>query len=255
MKITILGTGTSTGIPMIGCKCEVCQSNDPRDKRLRTAAYVEIDNLHLCIDTGPDFRQQMLQNKITYLDAALFTHFHQDHIAGLDDTRAFSAWQQKPFQIYADELVQNALKRMFYYAFDPEFRYPGAPQFDVHTITHQQVFQIGNVQITPIQIIHGNLPILGFRFGDFTYITDASQISLEEQAKIKGSKILVINALRHSKHWSHFSLPETLEIIDRLQPDRAYLTHLSHGIGTHAQLQTQLPKGVFAAYDGLVIES
>lgn len=253
MKITILGTGTSVGVPMIGCDCHVCRSNDPHDKRLRTSAYIETSDANFCIDTGPDFRQQMLRHQITRLDAAIFTHSHQDHIAGLDDTRAFSTLQGKPFRIYADENVQIALQRAYYYVFDPAYKYPGGPEIEVRTIIHPQTFSIGDTDIIPISLIHGNTPILGFRINDFTYITDASRIAPAEQSKIKGTKTLVINALRHKRHWSHFSLHEAIEMIDRLQPDRAYLTHLSHQIGTHAELEAQLPAHIRPAYDGLII--
>jgi phosphoribosyl 1,2-cyclic phosphate phosphodiesterase len=254
MKIIVLGTGTSTGVPMIGCTCAVCQSDDPHDKRLRSSVYIETDNMRICIDTGPDFRQQMLQNQLTQLDAILFTHAHQDHVAGLDDTRPYMIWQQKPLRLYADLQVQSSLKHMFYYAFDPQFKYPGAPEFDVYTISPEQNFRIGNTEIIPIPITHGNLPILGFRIGDFTYITDASHIDEMAQSKIKGTKILIINALQHTPHWSHFSLSQALAMVDTLQPQQTYLTHLSHKIGKHADLEAQLPKGVKVAYDGLTIE-
>lgn len=253
MKIIILGTGTSVGIPMIGCSCAVCRSDDPRDKRLRTAAYLETPDLRLCIDTGPDFRQQMLQNGITRLDAVLFTHSHQDHIAGLDDTRPFSIFQQRSLDLYADALTQDALRRSFFYAFDPQFKYPGGPDLSLHSIEHGKAFRIGTTDIIPITITHGNLPILGFRIGDFTYITDASHISPESQAQIKGSKVLILNALRLQPHWSHFSLSQALEMIDCLQPERAYLTHFSHQIGKHAEVETQLPTHIRLAYDGLEI--
>lgn len=252
MKITFLGTGTSQGVPIIGCKCSVCTSSNPKDKRLRTSIMVEIDGLNLVIDTGPDFRYQMLRQEVNHLDGVLFTHSHKDHIAGLDDIRAFNYLQKCDMEIYATEDVQAALKREFEYIF-AEIKYPGIPQVNLNTIGNYP-FKIQDTTIIPIEVMHYKLPVLGFRFGDFTYITDANYISSAEKEKIKGSKILVLNALRKEAHISHFTLQEAIDLVQELQPEQAYFTHISHQLGEHNEVNSALPKNIFLAHDGLELE-
>lgn len=251
MRITLLGTGTSMGVPVIGCSCPVCTSANVRDKRLRTAAIIETNGLTIAIDCGPDFRQQMLQHRITSLDAILFTHAHRDHTGGLDDVRAYNLWQQKAMPVYATVQVQTILKKQYDYVFADD-KYAGAPNVTLHTIDNEPFSPAKNITIVPIQAIHGNSPVLGFRISNFTYLTDASYISPEEETKIAGSQILVLNALRQKKHWSHFNLPEAIELINRLQVPQAYLTHISHQMGLHQQVEDNLlPPHIRLAYDGL----
>lgn len=251
-KLIFLGTGTSQGIPMIGCRCSVCTSPDPRDKRLRSSVYVEYEGLKLLIDAGPDFRQQILREDITYLDAVLLTHQHKDHTGGLDDVRAFNYLYDKDFPIYAEERVQASLKQEYAYAFS-EFRYPGVPQFELHSID-EHPFSIQGVEIVPIRAWHHKLPILGFRLGKLAYLTDANRIDPQEIKKMEGVEVLIINTIRHTPHLSHFSLPEALAVIEQVGASRNYLTHLSHQIDAHAQLEQLLPKIVQPAYDRLTIE-
>jgi len=251
IKVTFLGTGTSQGIPMIACSCEVCQSNDTRDKRLRVSLHLDINGKSIVIDTGPDFRQQMLRESITHVDAVLYTHEHKDHTAGLDDIRGFNYFQKTAIPLYAQSRVIEQLKREFAYAFD-ENKYPGVPDIQVHEID-ENPFEIKEVLIKPIQVKHFLLDIFGFRIGDFTYITDANYIADEELEKIKGSQVLVINALRKAKHVSHFTLEEALEIIQKVNPEKAYLTHISHQLGKHEEVQNELPDNVYLAFDGLKI--
>lgn len=259
--ITFLGTGTSQGIPMIGCDCNVCRSNDPKDNRLRTSALVDYNGFRILIDCGPDFRQQMLREKIKDLDAVLLTHQHKDHTGGLDDIRAFNYFRQSAFPVYSEENVQASLKMEYSYAF-AEYKYPGVPEYDLHTITNNPFViekksadgeKLG-ITIIPIRIMHYKLPILGFRIGDLGYTTDGSYISDEELQKLKGVKIFVINTIRRSKHISHFSLQEALDVAEKVGAPRTYLTHLSHQIGTHRELSLSLPAGVSPAYDGLKAE-
>ncbi len=252
MKVKILGTGTSQGVPVIACNCNVCQSTDPNDKRLRTSALVEVDNVNIVIDAGPDFRQQMLREKVQDIDAILITHEHRDHIAGLDDVRAFNFMNQKPVDIYAEDRVQEVIKSEFFYSFE-EKKYPGAPQINMYDIKNES-FEVKGVKITPIQVYHYKLPVFGFRIGDFSYITDANYISEEEKEKLHGTKYLVINALRKKTHISHFSLNESLKLIKELSPKRAYITHISHQMGLHHDVNEELPIGVSLAYDGLRLE-
>ncbi len=249
MKVKILGTGTSQGVPVIACNCAVCQSTDPNDKRLRAAALIEVDGVNIVIDAGPDFRQQMLREKVNDIDAILITHEHRDHIAGLDDVRAFNFMNQKPVDIYAEKRVQKVIKEEFFYSFE-EKKYPGVPQINLHELANEP-FEIKGVKLIPIQVFHYKLPVFGFRIGDFAYITDANYISEEEKEKLHGTKYLVINALRKRKHVSHYSLSEALELINELSPKRAYITHISHQMGLHHNVNEELPQGISLAYDGL----
>ena len=252
MKITILGTGTSQGVPVIGCGCRVCRSEDKRDKRLRTSVLIEDGNNRVVIDTGPDFRQQMLTNSVDWLDAVLFTHEHRDHVAGLDDIRAYNFIQQKPMDIYAEDRVIRALKKEFAYIF-AEKKYPGIPQVNLHRIDHES-FSIGSMHIVPVRAMHYRLPVLGFRIGEFGYLTDANFISEEEKEKLYGVKYLVVNALRKEKHISHFTLNQAVSLINELSPRRGYLTHISHQLGLHAEIDSELPPQIRLAFDGLTIE-
>jgi len=251
LKITFLGTGTSQGVPVIACKCDTCRSIDSRDKRLRSSILIEVGEKVFVIDTGPDFRQQMLRVNVKDLTAILFTHEHKDHIAGLDDIRAFNYIHKRPMDVYADVRVQKALRREYAYVF-AEDKYPGIPEMKTHTIDNTP-FNIGDIKIIPIRLMHHKLPILGFRISDFTYMTDTNYIEPEEKEKIKGSKIIVINALRKKKHISHFNLEEALELIKELKPEQAYLTHISHLMGRQAEVEKELPDNVKFAYDGLTI--
>jgi len=252
LKVTFLGTGTSQGVPVIACSCAVCQSNDPRDKRLRTSIHIQHGNSSFVIDSGPDFRQQMLRAEIKNLTALIFTHEHKDHVAGMDDIRAFNYVLQKKIDIYATLRVQEALVREFPYVFH-DFKYPGVPEVNMITID-EHPFIIEGLEFIPIEVLHYKLPVNAYRFGDFTYITDANFISEKEKEKIKGSRIVVINALRREKHVSHFNLQEALELIKELQPEKAYLTHISHQLGKHSDVEQELPPNVFLAYDGFEIE-
>ncbi|MCH2199905.1 MAG: MBL fold metallo-hydrolase [Flavobacteriales bacterium] len=249
MKIRMLGTGTSQGVPVIACDCEVCTSTDPRDKRLRSSIQISEGDTNIVIDTGPDFRQQMLASGIKNLDAVVFTHEHKDHIAGLDDIRAFNFRQKKDMDVYATERVQEALKREFHYVFAP-IRYPGIPQIALKTIDLTP-FEINGIEFIPIEVMHHKLPVMAFRIGDFAYVTDANSIASAEFNKLRGVKTLVINALRKETHISHFNLEEALEIISIIKPERAYLTHISHLLGKHEDISKELPEGVELAYDGL----
>lgn len=249
LKITFLGTGTSSGVPMIGCDCEVCTSADKKDNRLRSSILVQSPTTTLVVDTGPDFRYQMLRQKIKHLDAVIFTHPHKDHLAGLDDIRAFNFFSKKPMQLYADSLTEEAIRREFYYAFS-DTKYPGLPQLNFNTITLEP-FLVGDIPIVPIMVWHLNMPVLGFRFGKFTYITDANRIDESEREKIRGSEVLVLNALRKQKHVSHFSLQEAIEMSQALNIPTTYFTHMSHQLGRHADIEAELPDGIHLAYDGL----
>ncbi len=252
LRVTFLGTGTSQGVPMIACPCEVCHSADSKDKRLRTSVLVEVDGKTIVIDSGPDFREQMLRANVLKLDAVLFTHEHRDHIAGLDDIRSYNHVQQRPMDVYAEERVLDAIKQEFPYIFATH-KYPGIPEVTLHTITNHP-FDIGGVPIIPIRVMHLKLPMLGFRIKDFTYITDANYILKEEKEKMKGTTYLVINGLRRQKHISHFALNEALELIQEINPKHAYITHISHQMGLHKEVQAELPANVSLAYDGLVLD-
>ena len=252
MKLTFLGTGTSQGVPVIACGCDVCLSPDTRDKRLRSSVMITIDNLNYIIDCGPDFRQQMLREKIQDIRAILFTHEHKDHIAGMDDVRAFNFKHQKDMDVYCDMNVQKALLREFPYVFSDN-KYPGVPEVNIHQINSNKSFNIDGNLFTPIEVMHYRLPVLGFRVNDLTYITDAKTISRKEIEKIKGTRILVVNALRISEHISHFNLKEALSFINEVKPEEAYLTHVSHLMGRSEEVEKQLPDKVMLAYDGLRI--
>ncbi len=252
MKITFLGTGTSTGVPVVACNCEVCTSDNPRDKRYRTSVMLTSGNSNIIIDCGPDFRIQMLKHKVEDIDAVLFTHAHRDHIAGLDDIRAFNYILHKSIDIYGSQLTLDAIKEQFPYIFIPG-RYFGAPQLNLHPITEES-FGIGEFNFIPIQVMHQEMKVFGYRIDDFTYITDANFISPTEIEKIRGSKVIVINALRNSRHVSHFSLLEALDILNELKPEKAYLTHISHFLGKYDIVEPKLPTNIHLAYDGLQID-
>jgi phosphoribosyl 1,2-cyclic phosphate phosphodiesterase len=253
VKVTFLGTGTSQGIPLITCTCRVCSSTNLLDKRLRSSIKIESEGKTIVIDSGPDFRQQMLRSQTRNLDALVFTHEHKDHIAGMDDIRAFNYIHKKPIDVYASLQVQEALKREYQYIF-AEHKYPGIPDINLHTILKDSSFNVGEVEMIPIEVLHYKLPVLGFRVGDFTYITDANFISESEKEKIKGSKVLVLNALRNEKHISHYTLKEAIELVDELEIPKAYFTHISHQLGLHDEVDSLLPEGKHLAYDGLTIE-
>ena len=247
-KITFLGTGTSQGVPLIGCDCDVCLSDDARDKRLRTSIMIERGDTVVVIDSGPDFRQQMLSEKVKKLDGLVFTHEHKDHIAGMDDIRAFNFINKKPVDVYCTKQVETALRREFFYAFEND--YPGVPELNIYNF-NDEAFTIGDITLLPIKVFHAQLEIRGFRIGDFTFITDANFISEKEKKKIEGSKVMVINALRRNFHPTHFNLDQALFLLDELKIDQGYLIHLSHQMGKHELVSSELPAQRFVAYDGL----
>ncbi|HMK04400.1 MAG TPA: MBL fold metallo-hydrolase [Ferruginibacter sp.] len=248
LKITFLGTGTSSGVPMIGCDCEVCTSPDKKDKRLRSSILVESDTTSIVVDTTPDFRYQMLRANVKKLDAVLFTHPHKDHIAGLDDVRAFNFFQQKPMEVFTNSLTEEAIKREFAYAFSDK-KYPGIPSINLNTIDDSP-FYIGDIPVIPILVWHLKMPVLGFRFGKITYITDANRIDAPEMEKIKGSEAMVLNALRHKPHISHYTLDEAVAMVQELGVPRAYFTHISHQLGKHTEINADLPAGIELGWDG-----
>jgi phosphoribosyl 1,2-cyclic phosphate phosphodiesterase len=252
LQITFLGTGTSSGVPMIACTCDVCNSTNKKDNRLRSSVMIQCNNTTIVIDTTPDFRYQMLREKVKNVDAILFTHPHKDHIAGLDDIRAYNHFNKAAINVYANELTQTALKREFHYVF-AEKKYPGIPDIDLNTID-EAVFYVNEIAITPIKAWHLHMPVLGFRIGDFTYITDANRIEPAEKEKIKGSKILVLNALRHEDHISHFTLQQAIDLGRELEIPQVYFTHISHQLGLHDDVMKTLEEGFQLAYDGLSLQ-
>lgn len=253
MRVTFLGTGTSQGVPVIACQCAVCQSTDTHDKRLRSSALIQFDDgTQIVIDTGPDFRYQMLREEVLHLDAVLVTHTHKDHVGGMDDVRAFNYQQQQSIPIYGTAITHEALKREFYYAFG-EQKYPGVPRLELRHIVAGQAFRINAQSIIPIEVLHYKMPVIGFRIGDFAYITDAKTIPDESKVLLKGVKTLVINALQEEPHISHFTKDEAIAFAEEIQAEMTYLTHISHRFGTHEDIEKTLPENIRVAYDRLVI--
>ena len=249
LKITFLGTGTSSGVPMVACPCSVCASPDKKDKRLRSSILVQSSTTSFVVDTTPDFRYQMLRENVRQLDAVLFTHPHKDHVAGLDDIRAYNFFQQRAMNVYANSLTQETIRREFSYAFE-EKKYPGIPEMNVITIDNRP-FYIGDIPVQPVEVWHHKMPVLGFRFGPFTYITDANRIEDTEKEKIRGSAVIVLNALRKEKHISHYTLDEAIAEVKELHIPAGYLTHISHQLGRHEEVSAGLPAGIQLAWDGL----
>jgi phosphoribosyl 1,2-cyclic phosphate phosphodiesterase len=252
MQITFLGTGTSAGIPLIGCKCEVCKSHDPRDNRLRCAALIEDEELNIVIDLGPDFRQQLLREKIEKVDAVLITHPHRDHIGGLDEIRALNFTMQQPIDIYCDAFSEMGIRELHPYVF-AKTDYPYLPKLNFVRIENKP-FTIGHLEIIPVEVFHAAMPVKGFRIKDFAYITDCKTISETEKVKLKGVSTLVVNALRDEEHYSHFTFAQAIEFVSEIKPERAYFIHMSHQAGLHEERQKLLPEGMFLAHDGLKIE-
>ncbi len=249
MEVTFIGTGTSQGVPVIACKCHVCKSIDKKDKRLRSSVWLKEGDTSIVIDTSPDFRYQMLHSEVQSLNAILYTHEHRDHIAGLDDIRSFNYLQKEAINVFCEERVYRALKNEFPYIF-AEHKYPGIPQVKVNLIKSGK-FKVKKIEITPIRAMHMRLPILGYRIGDFAYITDANYISNEEISKLKGVRVFVVNALRKEKHISHYSLQEAIDLIQKVKPEKAYLTHIGHQMGLYKIVEEELPENISLAYDGL----
>jgi phosphoribosyl 1,2-cyclic phosphate phosphodiesterase len=253
MQITFLGTGTSQGVPLIACQCIVCQSTDLHDKRLRSSILVKSNGANIVVDSGPDFRQQMLSAGLQRLDGLVFTHAHKDHIAGFDDIRGFNFAMKRPIDVYCTDIVEHQMRQEFHYIFS-EHRYPGIPEINLHRINAHTDFTVSGVLVQPIEVMHFKLPVLGFRFHNFVYITDANAISESSMQQIEGCDTLVLNALRKETHVSHFSLDEALAIIEQVKPRRAFLTHISHQLGLHKEVSSTLPSNVFLAYDNLTID-
>ena len=252
MEVTFLGTGTSGGVPLIGCQCEVCKSNDPRDKRLRTSILIRTNEHNISVDCGPDFREQMLREDVRKLDAILMTHLHKDHTGGLDDVRAFNFITKKAIDIYCDFPTELGIKEQYSYVFS-ETDYPYLPKMNFVRISDSK-FCISGIEFTPIKVMHASMPVMGYCFADFTYITDAKTIAKEERDKIRGTKILVVNALRKEQHYSHFTIDEALELVEDIKPEITYFIHMSHQFGLHAEAEKKLPHNVRLAYDGLKIK-
>jgi phosphoribosyl 1,2-cyclic phosphate phosphodiesterase len=249
LKITVLGSGTSQGVPVITCNCDVCLSTNPKDKRLRSSILVSIGEKNIVIDTGPDFRQQMLRANVQSLEAVVYTHEHKDHVAGMDDVRAFNFKQKRDMDVFCNASTEVALRREFHYVFmhNP---YPGIPKVHINRIQNEQ-FEVAGIPFVPVEVMHYELPVFGYRVGDFAYITDAKTIAPEEKEKLKGTKVLIVNALRKEEHISHFNLEEALAFIEEIQPEKAYLTHISHLMGLNDEVQALLPPNVEIAWDGL----
>ncbi len=253
MKITFLGTGTSQGVPVIGCTCEVCRSIDYRDKRLRTSIFIEIKEQNFVIDTGPDFRQQMLREQVKRLNAVIFTHAHRDHTAGLDDVRAFNYIQEMDMPVYGSKTVLDQLKLEYAYAFAKQY-YPGIPRLTLNTIDEKE-FDVNGISFLPLPVMHLNMPVLGFRINNFSYITDAKFIPAETLEKLQGTETLVLNALQREQHISHFNLTEALKMVEIIKPVHTYFTHISHKLGLHAEVAKELPDHVSLAFDGLQVSN
>jgi len=251
LTITFLGTGTSSGVPMVACNCEVCTSADVKDTRLRSSIMVQSAATTIIVDATPDFRYQMLRKKVKDIDAILITHPHKDHVAGLDDTRPFQFFTQKPTQIYGNKISLEGIKSEIPYAFQ-DIRYPGVPKVNLHEIS-LDAFTIGDIPVQPVLVWHHRMPVYGFRFGNFTYITDANRIDEEEKGKIKGSEVIVLNALRNETHISHFTLQQAIDLVKELKIPEAYFTHISHQLGLHKGVSSSLPNGISLAYDNLEI--
>lgn len=252
MKLTFLGTGTSTGVPEIGCSCEVCTSADARDARLRCSAMLETGGAHILIDCGPDFRTQMLRSPFPKIDALLLTHKHYDHTGGIDDLRPFCRGKEIP--IFADRETEMQIHAMYPYCFGPK-KYPGTANIALHTIDARTPFNAAGIDVNPVRVFHGMFPILGYRFGKLAYITDMSYIEPSELDKLRGVEVLVINALRFSKpHRTHQTVLEALQVVEQIKPRETYFTHMMHHIGLHAKIEKCLPAGVYLAYDGLVVD-
>lgn len=250
-KVIFLGTGTSSGVPMLGCDCPVCRSADARDKRLRCSVYVEYEGLKLLVDAGPDFRAQLLRENIRHVDAVLLTHHHKDHTGGLDDVRSFNYFEQRAFPVYCEKYVEESLRREYSYAFE-EHPYPGAPRFEIHNITEAS-FAVDGVEIVPVRALHYKLPVLGFRFGKFGYLTDASSITDAEIEKFRGVDFFVINTIRYEKHISHFNVAEAMQVIEKVGARQSFFTHLSHQLPPHETFCAALPVGIAPAFDGMQI--
>lgn len=250
IKITVLGTGTSQGVPVIGCQCKVCKSSDPKDNRLRSSIMFNYKGENFVIDTGPDFRQQMLREDVRSLRAVIYTHAHKDHIAGMDDVRSFNFLERRDMELFCNQQTEEALKREFYYAFESN-KYPGVPSVNLNRINGVAFSLPGGLKVTPIQMYHYKMPVLGFRIGDFAYMTDVKTIPDEELEKLDGVKTIILDCLRIKEHISHLNLEEALRLIERIKPEKTYLTHISHLFETHDGIVKMVPEGVEPAYDGL----
>ena len=253
ITITFLGTGTSQGVPVIACSCKVCTSTNPKDKRLRCSILVQSKTTTVVIDIGPDFRHQMLRENIKQLDAVLITHEHKDHVGGLDEVRAFNFVQKKHMDVYCTPHVHNELIQQFSYAFSDK-KYPGAPEIKIININSSDIITIGDISFQPIEVMHYKLPVLGFRIHDFTYLTDANYISEPEMKKIEGSDILVLNALHYDDHISHYTVPQAIEVMKKVNPKKGFFIHMSHRLGLHEEEEKKLPEFIRFAYDGLKVE-
>ena len=254
MRITFFGTGTSFGVPVIGCHCQVCRSTDPRDRRFRTSALIEAEGQNILIDAGPDFRSQMLRSGTEHLDAILLTHHHKDHTGGLDDVRALNFLERRSLPIFCEQYVQKSLKMEYSYAFDSAKIYPGSPRFQLETVSPDKPFAVNGVEVVPVRAFHGRLPILGFRIGKIGYVTDASSIPDEEFEKLLGVEVFVVNCVSHRPHPSHFGLDQALEVIERVGAKKSFITHISHALPKYEDFAATLPEGVFPAHDMLSVE-